>query len=446
VTPDGTVVWIYENPYDGGTLQDQGENSSGDIYKIEKYGPNYPAFAGLTLTGYGPVEDQNSLTDACSIDPNEAPNNASIISILNADDFQCTPELAPLIQVTNYGIGDITDLEIVISIDGAVADTIDWTGAISFQELADVQLPLYSFSSGSTMEVLIEIISVNGMADDAPLNNMIEFDLIAPTISEVGDFTLEISTDDWGNETGVRITNSLGWIVYEDQDWNDFIVITETINIPIEDCYEITVFDSWGDGIDPPYGVRLYDPSGVLVVEVSENDFNQIDRNFYVGEIAAELAIADFSFQFDLSDVDFIDNSTNAVTWSWDFGDGNTSTDESPSHTYAESGTYTVCLTVTNIDGVEDQTCQEITIESTNILENSIVEFSVYPNPATEILNLETDLQQFSYSVYDLRGKLLLSGDEKTTQITLSDFASGSYYIELISTNSEKAVVNFIKL
>jgi len=35
-------------------------------------------------------------------------------------------------------------------------------------------------------------------------------------------------------------------------------------------------------------------------------------------------------------------------TFLWDFGDGQTSTDENPVHTYANSGTYTVSLTVTN--------------------------------------------------------------------------------------------------
>jgi PKD repeat protein len=47
--------------------------------------------------------------------------------------------------------------------------------------------------------------------------------------------------------------------------------------------------------------------------------------------------------------VQFTDNSTGApVSWLWDFGDGQTSTMQSPSHTYAASGTYTVTLTATN--------------------------------------------------------------------------------------------------
>jgi PKD repeat protein len=42
------------------------------------------------------------------------------------------------------------------------------------------------------------------------------------------------------------------------------------------------------------------------------------------------------------------DPDGDAITYLWDFGDTNTSTEENPSHTYASSGTYTVILTVTD--------------------------------------------------------------------------------------------------
>jgi PGF-pre-PGF domain-containing protein/PGF-CTERM protein len=54
--------------------------------------------------------------------------------------------------------------------------------------------------------------------------------------------------------------------------------------------------------------------------------------------------------------VAFTDESTGAATWSWDFGDGNTSTDRNPVHTYEDPGTYTVTLTVTNAAGSSSAT------------------------------------------------------------------------------------------
>ena len=51
--------------------------------------------------------------------------------------------------------------------------------------------------------------------------------------------------------------------------------------------------------------------------------------------------------------VKFTDQSTGSpVQWAWDFGDGNTSTLNSPTHTYALPNVYTVTLTVKDTNGV----------------------------------------------------------------------------------------------
>jgi C1A family cysteine protease len=50
--------------------------------------------------------------------------------------------------------------------------------------------------------------------------------------------------------------------------------------------------------------------------------------------------------------VQFTDSSTNTPTsWIWNFGDGGTATSKNPSHVYLVAGTYTVSLTVKNING-----------------------------------------------------------------------------------------------
>jgi len=52
--------------------------------------------------------------------------------------------------------------------------------------------------------------------------------------------------------------------------------------------------------------------------------------------------------------VNFIDQSIyNPTSWSWDFGDGQTSTDQNPIHSYMSEGTYTVSLTVKNAFGTD---------------------------------------------------------------------------------------------
>ena len=61
---------------------------------------------------------------------------------------------------------------------------------------------------------------------------------------------------------------------------------------------------------------------------------------------------ADFEYTVDALKVTFTNKSTNATSYKWDFGDGESSKEASPAHTYAAAGTYTVKLTVGNSDGV----------------------------------------------------------------------------------------------
>jgi subtilisin len=60
-----------------------------------------------------------------------------------------------------------------------------------------------------------------------------------------------------------------------------------------------------------------------------------------------------------------MDSDGSIVGWSWDFGDGNTSTAQSPTHAYAAGGTYTVSLNVVDDDGASDTASQSVTVSDT---------------------------------------------------------------------------------
>ncbi|MEC9106790.1 MAG: PKD domain-containing protein, partial [Candidatus Neomarinimicrobiota bacterium] len=71
-------------------------------------------------------------------------------------------------------------------------------------------------------------------------------------------------------------------------------------------------------------------------------------------EATVEAPTARFTYTVDENNgllVNFTNASLNADSYSWDFGDGGTSTEMSPSHTYAADGTYNVSLTATNSGG-----------------------------------------------------------------------------------------------
>ena len=62
----------------------------------------------------------------------------------------------------------------------------------------------------------------------------------------------------------------------------------------------------------------------------------------------------------------FINNSTGSLSWTWTFGDGQGSSAASPTHSYAQPGTYTVCLISTNTCG-SDTICTPVTVTCPNI-------------------------------------------------------------------------------
>ena len=88
----------------------------------------------------------------------------------------------------------------------------------------------------------------------------------------------------------------------------------------------------------------------------------------------------------------FSDASTNEPTsWLWDFGDGETSAEQNPQHSYAMGGRYDVCLTAANRAG-SSTTCREINFlaSSTENLERTYG-FRLFPNPAGPFLTIELE-------------------------------------------------------
>ena len=133
------------------------------------------------------------------------------------------------------------------------------------------------------------------------------------------------------------------------------------------------------------------------------------------------------------SPITFTDFSTNSPSsWSWNFGDGGTSTQQNPQHTYSNPGNYTVNLTVTNATGF-NSTSETITIEScvstTDLLANGV---SIRPNPNNGnfiITGLDENTQ---FTIFDFNGKKVLQRtvNMSSEKIELVFVRSGLYYLE----------------
>ena len=164
-----------------------------------------------------------------------------------------------------------------------------------------------------------------------------------------------------------------------------------------ESTGEITNW-SWdfgdGNGSSEQNPVHTYNDAGVYTVALTvtgpggDNTETKIDY-ITVNEPAP---VADFSGTPTSGDkpllVNFTDESTGGpvTSWSWTFGDGGTSTEQNPSHTYSEAGTYTVALTVTGPGGEDTETKTDyITVTEPA----PVAEFSADPTNGNKPLDVQ---------------------------------------------------------
>ncbi len=134
----------------------------------------------------------------------------------------------------------------------------------------------------------------------------------------------------------------------------------------------------------------------------------------------------------------FADESTDAISWLWEFDDETSSTEQNPSHEYEDGGNYSVTLTVTSSNGCKDVITEEIGI-ITGLEVNFVNGLKIYPNPVKEDKLLVsvpyTSTEELEVSILNNQGQRVktkkLSGGEG--EVGVSDLSNGIYYVRLKS-------------
>jgi len=140
--------------------------------------------------------------------------------------------------------------------------------------------------------------------------------------------------------------------------------------------------------------------------------------------------------------VTFTDNTPNATSWNWDFGDGTTSNQQNPTHFYTTAGTYWVSLVAGN--GV-CYGADSIAISATGMLTTSLAlqqYVKLYPNPTEGLLTIEllnVENHSANIEVSDVMGRNVLETKLVANKmpLNLKDFPAGVYYIKLRLKNGQ---------
>jgi PKD repeat protein len=135
--------------------------------------------------------------------------------------------------------------------------------------------------------------------------------------------------------------------------------------------------------------VVTYNAPGIYNVSLTAS--NALGSNTYsqTGYITVNsVPTVDFDFSVNLGIVTFTNGSVNAGSYAWNFGDGNTSMEANPVHTYASGGEYEVTLTATNDCGFTTLTrIVVIVIDGVEEIPG-ITEFRLFPNPNSGAFSL----------------------------------------------------------
>ncbi len=220
------------------------------------------------------------------------------------------------------------------------------------------------------------------------------------------------------------------------------------------------------------------------ILACGDNSYGQLGTNITTGfvlkpiqnlcQATSNSCYAYYATAYDTVQNKFIltidpNTAKTAVSYSWDFGDGTTSTNVTPSHIYTSNNIYNVCLKITIASGASCSYCNDIGKDSIgniyrasgfsiNVVNNYLSSggtgggagggsglsngvqnnstnqnISIFPNPTTGIVNIQGQLENAQIKVCDVLGKNIYQNNSASSnlQIDLSSQANGVYFINI---------------
>lgn len=224
----------------------------------------------------------------------------------------------------------------------------------------------------------------NGLFSSGPFGLQVQFSLNEGQSWEILGEANDQRGNNWYNveessPSVFPIDGKAGWIQQTIE-----VVDGDTTFVPVEARYNVS-FLSGNDKVNfrfvffvrQDFVAAGYEADGVLI-----DDFEIKTSNPTASFISSSEGLL-----YPGDEVQFEYISTGATSFEWDFGDGATSTLESPTHIYAEGGTYDVSLTITSPDGTDTKIKEKFI---------KVISSKLIPYTVTDGGNLEGENQDFS--------------------------------------------------
>jgi gliding motility-associated-like protein len=180
----------------------------------------------------------------------------------------------------------------------------------------------------------------------------------------------------------------------------------------------------FGDGsptsaeINPTH---LYTNTGTFTVKLTAIDTSTCNKqdvtSFNI--VVYPIPTAEFDFSPKPGDVNkpihFSNNSLGAVSYVWDFGDGETSILPIPDHLFNSTDTFNVCLIATNAAGCSDTICKPVVARVTPLLDvpNAFTPGKFGVNSVIKVEGF--GIRKMEWKIYNRWGQLLFTTNSSKT-------------------------------
>ena len=176
----------------------------------------------------------------------------------------------PSATVHNYGTNSIVSFTAeLFEVGNPIAiDVNNWTGTLAASGNVTVQFNPVAATTPTTYEVMVS--SPNGNPDNYPTLNQGDFTVEVAMTTAESNATFSITIDNYGSEISWDIKDGAGTLLAAGGPYADGAAGTQyTTNIPLlnNECYEITINDTYGDGILSPGGYSLTDAAGTIIIQ-----------------------------------------------------------------------------------------------------------------------------------------------------------------------------------
>lgn len=145
-------------------------------------------------------------------------------------------------------------------------------------------------------------------------------------------------------------------------------------------------------------------------------------------------------------------NDTGLSAVKWHFGDGNTSSDAITTHSYNDTGSYTVKVVATTKSGISDSTYKILRVDpdmgdTTSLTNPQLAVLSAFPIPASKQFDLQfRSIEHYQIKLFQMDGKICFekTQTELKERLQIGDLASGNYQLGIYQNGSLVQTFNII--